>query len=168
VTASRSLPRVPLESFLPLRFVVPFAIFSIALGTTISLDHANLWTGLTWAGIHTITVVGAGLIAVAAHALLRVRRVSSVSVWFIATVGVAVGVIKAILTASLEAGLGVTVEWTDNLATRALGATVAAVWVLVLSAYADTGFQRLRRARDELVRLSVATRLGTGHNGDDL
>lgn len=164
MTASRSLLRVPVESFLPLRFVGPFAIFSIVLGTTISLDHANLWAGLTWAGIHTITVLGAGLIAVTAHAVLRVRRVSSVSVWFIATVGVAVGLIKAILTASLEAALGVTVEWTDNLATRALGATVAAVWVLVLSAYADTGFQRLRHARDELVRLNVATRLRTGHS----
>lgn len=164
VRAPHFLSRIPLQNFLPLRVVLPLAFASIILATSTSVGEANFYLIATWAAIHTGTVLAAGLIAVVAKAILTARRVETVSVWFVAGMGATAGVAKALSTAGVEASVGLSDQWTDNLAARVIGATLAGVWVFVLSAYAATGFQRLQRARDEIIRKNVATRLRTGHN----
>ena len=151
--------RIPVESLLPPRLLVPVLTGVIVITTATSMNVSDVRQVAIWAGIHLVTLVIAGAPAVAAKIVLLARGRAAVSLAFVMGMGVLVGLGKAVLTATAEASLGFTESLTDNLALRVMGASIAGFWVLVFTSYADTGLRRLRQAREELVQRNVATRL---------
>ena len=153
--------RIPVESFLPTRLLIPVLMAVILITTATSMDLSDLRQGALWAAIHLVALAIAGVPAVAAKIILVSRGQETVSLAFIVGAGVVVGLSKAVLTAAAEGAFGLSETWTENLALRGAGASAAGVWVVVFTSYADSALHRLRQAREELVQRNVATRLLT-------
>lgn len=159
-TPSRS---IPVESLLPPRLVVPIGVGIIVMTTLTSAGLSNPMLVALWASIHLGTLVLAGIPAVGLKWFLIKRQIEKVTLSTVVLTGVLTGLAKALLTAATEGALGLSDNWTDNLTLRVIGASIAGVWVLTFTAYADRGLRRLDHARRKLIQRNVATRLRTDH-----
>lgn len=153
--------RVPLDTFVHLRTFAVIIPWVVALNTVAAVDRFDPQLIATWVVIHLVTILCAGLPVVLAKYWLHSRGLSEISAGLIVSLGVLAGLTKGTLTAVSEAIAGFTEDWTDNLLIRAIGASFAAVWLLLLTSYARLGLQRLSTSREALVRQNVATRLAT-------
>lgn len=159
----KSSPSIPVESLLPPRLVVPIGVGIIVMTTLTSAGLSDLALIALWASIHAGSLALAGMPALGLKHLLIRRRIERISLSLVVAAGVLTGLAKALLTALTEASLGLSENWTDNLTLRVIGASIAGVWVLAFTAFADRGLRRLDQARRTLIQRNVATRLRTDH-----
>lgn len=170
MTLTRIPTRIPVGNFLPVRPLLALIPPVVVLSAIAAVDEFDPSLFLTWVAIHLVTIAMASIPAIVVKQVLVARGVATISLGSLLVTAIVVGVGKATMTASAEAIIGLSDSWTDNLAVRSVGATFTAVWVLVFTAYARTGLQRLSESREELVRQNVATRLATESSplGDEL
>ena len=152
-------PRIPLIHVLHLRTFAGIIPWIIVLNTVAAVDRFDVVLIGSWLAIHSVTLLAAGLPVFTTKAVMLRRGVDEVGLAFVIIAGIVVGVTKGSLTALAEIMLGFSDDWADTVWLRSIGASVAAVWLLLLTAYARTGLERLERSRAELVRQNVATRL---------
>ena len=164
----RGIPsRIPLRHALHLptfSTIVPWVVVLSAVGAVDTLDLAVV---ATWLTIHTLTLLAAGTPLIVAKLILHWRGVQDLSILWLVVGGVMAGLVKGSLTAMAEWQLGLIESWPEVALWRSIGASVAAVWLLVLIAVARTGLSQLEASRQRLVRQNVAARL-TAEPGYDI
>lgn len=153
--------RIPLIHVLHLRTFAGIIPWIIVLNTVAAVDRFDVVLIGSWLAIHSVTLLVAGLPVFVTRAVMLRRGVDEVGLAFVIIAGIVLGVTKGSLTSLAEVMLGFSDEWAETVWLRSIGASVAAVWLLLLTAYARTGLERLERSRAELVRQNVATRLAT-------
>lgn len=151
--------RVPLRYLLHVRTFLPTMAWVIGLSSIAATPDFGLVSMATWITVHTSTLLLAGLGALALREVLRLSGVTEVGLGWVLATGALAGLIKAVTTPVVETWFGLPEAPLSAIVVRGVGAVIVGVWLITIVAYDLTALERLRDARDSLIRSNVAKRL---------
>lgn len=151
--------RVPLRYLLHVKTFLPTMAWVIGLSSIAATPDFGLASMATWITVHTSTLVLAGLGALALREVLRLSGVKDVGLGWVLATGALAGLIKAVTTPVVESWFGLPDVPLSALIVRGVGAVIVGVWLIAIVAYDLTALERLRDAREALIRSNVAKRL---------